>query len=68
MEKCCGLFTLPWDKKDDFEKQNPELANAWKAGNDGGGPVENQPRRTMGGGDCVATGGYVTKFVGILKF
>jgi len=60
MEKCCGLCTLPWDKKDDGDK-NPEFANAWKQDDDGG-VVGDQPRIAVGGGEMMGpTGGYITK-------
>ena len=46
---------------------NPELANAWKQDDDGG-VVSDQPRVTVGGGEmCGPTGGYITKWVTVLK-
>ncbi|KAH7724160.1 Protein RIC-4 a [Aphelenchoides avenae] len=61
MEKCCGLFILPWKKSDDF-KNDPGYIKAFKQNDEGGVVNDSNLRMTVGDPTCVQ-GGYVTKIL-----
>ncbi|KAL7677287.1 hypothetical protein ACOME3_003523 [Neoechinorhynchus agilis] len=59
LEKCCGLFVLPWKKIKNFEK-NSSYSTTWKGNEDGKGGIVGM-KRVADGGDPSHQSGFVTK-------